>query len=330
MHVDDHLPSLQRLDHCLDEQKRKIVELMSERLRNELLESRNLWERRLLTAVTDTWGFSPFATVARLYSSLGNVIAAGGLFRARSSAQMALIGAVQGVRWLDAKRKEMQAESQLERVAMCGLDDSVLRQCHFVIAGYMQDAKFQPRLVDQSHMEVLRQEAVRVEDEFLGDAGRRVEAIVCELAEIHSRFSVRVAFEVLLGILLIYIICRPAYNFFWANPIFDAPLLTSDFYLHALVFFLLWSGFLVMLFTRSLRRGLIQRITEMARQLAETRLATGIFPPLERSLASARMSRERLEALHLATLEARRKFDSQMPLGSRMNAADVVHEPAHV
>ena len=278
-HLGDHAPALEHLERALEEQKRKLVGLMSDRLRDELLSSRHLWERRLLTAVTEAWGFSPFATVTRLYSSLGNLIAAGGLFRARSSAQMALIGAVQGVRWLDAKRQERDAESRLDRVAVCGLDDNVLRQSQLVITGYVQEARLDPRLVDQGSFEALRHEAVRVEDEFLGDAGRRVEGIVRDLAASHSGFAVRCVYEVLLGALLAYIIGRPAYNFFYAEPFGNQTLLPSDFYIHAAVFLLLWSGLLVMVFTRRLRQGLMQPHRRAGcGQLAENRLATGLFP----------------------------------------------------
>src|SRR5579872_3964930 len=255
-HLDQNSPGLEHLQRALEEQKLKLVGLMSDRLREELLSSRHLWERRLLAAVTENWGFSPFATITRLYNSLGNLIASAGLFRARSSAQMALIGAVQGVRWLDARRKELQAETRLDRIAVCGLDDVVLRQSQLVITGYVQDARLDPRLVDQGSLDTLRHEAVRVEDEFLGDAGRRVEGIVRELAEQHSGLVVRCGYEILLGALLVYIIGRPAYSFFYADPILGKPLLSSDFYIHAGVFLALWSGLLVMSFTRWLRRGL--------------------------------------------------------------------------
>ncbi len=327
-HLGDQAGALEHLERALEEQKRKLVGLMSDRLRDELLSSRHLWERRLLTAVTEAWGFSPFATVTRLYSSLGNLIAAGGLFRARSSAQMALIGAVQGVRWLDSKRREREAESHLDRVAVCGLDDTVLRQSQLVITGYVQEARLDPRLVDQGSFDALRHEAVRVEDEFLGDAGRRVEGIVRDLAASHSGFAVRCVYEVLLGALLAYIIGRPAYNFFYANPIRGETLLPADFYIHAAVFLVLWSGLLVMIFTRRMRQGLMQRIGELARQLAENRLATGLFPRLEHSISEVRLARDRLAALLVTTTEVRREIATRTTLGAQIAPIHVPRSPA--
>jgi hypothetical protein len=313
-----HSTPLEQLESILREQQQKLVGLMADRLGDELLSSRHLWERRLLSAVTENWGFTPFATVVRLYNSLGNLIASAGVWRARSSAQMAIIGAVQGVRWLNSKRQEIEAEGRLDRVAVCGLDDSVLRQGQVVVTGYVQEARFDPRLMEQGSFDNLRHEAARVEDEFLGDAGRRVEEIVSDLARRHSSFAVRFVYEFLLGVLLAYVIGRPAYNFFYSNPIGGAPLLPTDFYVHAAIFVALWSGLLVMLFTRRLRSGLLARIGELARQLAESRLASGLFPQLEQATADVRLARERLEALALSTTEIRREIASVSTLGAQI------------
>jgi hypothetical protein len=325
-----HAGPLEQLERTLEEQKQKLVGLMSDRLRDELLQSRHLWERRLLAAVTEKWGFSPFASVVRLYNSLGNLIASAGVWRARSSAQMAIIGAVQGVRWLNSKRQEIEAEGRLDRVTVCGLDDTVLRQAQLVVTGYVQEARLDPRLMEQRSLDGLRHEAVRVEDEFLGDAGRRVEEIVSELAERHSAFAVRFLYEFLLGALLAYVIGRPAYNFFYSNPFGHASLLPSDFYVHAAIFVALWSGLLVMLFTRRLRRGLLQRISELARQLAESRLATGLFPQLEKSTSEVRLARERLESLFISTTEIRREIASLTTLGAQIAPINVHRAPQAV
>ena len=313
-----HAAPLAELERALEEEKRKLVGLMSDRLRDELLASRHLWERRLLAEVTEGWGFTPFAAVVRLYNSLGNLIASAGLWRARSSAQMALIGAVQGVRWLNSKRQELAAESRIDRVAVCGLDDTVLRQAQLVVTGYVHEAHLDPRLMEAGSLDGLRHEAVRVEDEFLGDAGRRVEEVIRQLAERHSGLAVRFVFEILLGALLAYIVGRPAYNFFYANPIGGAELLSSDFYIHAGIFLALWSGILVMLFTRRLRRGLVQKISELARQLAESRLAAGLFPKLEQATLDVRQERDRLQALAQTTNEIRREIASMNSLGAQI------------
>jgi hypothetical protein len=129
---------------------------------------------------------------------------------------------------------------------------------------------------------------------------------------------VRVGYELLLGALLAYIIGRPAYNFFYANPILGEPLLSSDFYIHAGVFLVLWSGLLVMSFTRRLRQGLTRRVGELALELAQNRLATGLFPRLELAIAEVRLSRDRLEALLVTTAEVRREIAGMSVLGAQV------------
>src|SRR5262249_17418831 len=112
-----------------------------------------------------------------------------------------------------------------------------------------------------------------------------------------------------------------------SNPIGGAPLLPSDFYVHAAIFVALWSGLLVMLFTRRLRSGLLARIGELARQLAESRLASGLFPQLEQATADVRLARERLEALALSTTEIRREIASLSTLGAQLAPLNVQRSP---
>lgn len=315
-HLDRNWQAIDQLETALDDQRQKLIASMSTRLRDELLTSRNLWERRLIGAVTQRWGFSPFASVLRIYNGLGNLIASAGLWRARSSAQMALIGAVQGVRWLSEKKDELQSESRLERAAAISLDDALLRESQVVIAGYVQEARLDSRLAEGGTLEGLRREAVRVEDQFLGDAGRRTDEIITDLSSRHSGMFVHALYELLLLVLIAYIVGFPAYNFFYAHPVLGRPLVPSDFYVHGAVFFVLWSLLLVMVFTHRLRRGLVSRVTELAHQLAQTRLAAGLFPALERVCADLRLEREQLETLVASTASLRREIATSHELGA--------------
>jgi len=315
-HVARYAPSVEQLTTGLEDQQRRLIELMSTRLRDELLTNRGLWERRLLAAVTQRWGLSPFSAALRAYNGLGGLIASAGLWRARSSAQMALVGAVQGARWLAARSQELDGESRLDRVASLGLDDSVLRESQMVIAGFVQDARIDGRLVQDGTFDRLRHQAVRVEDRFLGDAGRKVDDVINDLATRHSGLASRSAYEVLLFAMLAYVIGWPAYNFFYAHPWLGKPLISADFYIHGAIYVALWSAILVMLFTSRLRSGLVQRVTELARQMAESQLSAGLFPDLEKALVEIRLQQERLEALSVTTVELRREIAGSRALGS--------------
>jgi hypothetical protein len=297
-----------------------MIAAMAGRLRSELLTSRNLWERRLIGSVTQIWGLSPFSSVLRVYNGLGNLIASSTLFRARTSAQMALIGAVQGARWLHSKRQEQDAETRLERVTALGLDDAELREAQVIISGYAQAAQLDPRLAASGDLDALRHEAVRVEDQFLGDAGRRVDEIIDQLSLRHSGFFSRIGYELLLGVFLAYVLVRAGKNFFWDSVFSNIPIMTLDFYIPAAIFLLLWSGLLVMLFTQRLRGGLHQQIDQLAQAMAQGKISAGLFPRLEQICRNVRMHRERLEALSQNTAHVRRQIATASGLGGQIPA----------
>lgn len=327
-HLDEHARSLDRLTDCLTEQHHRTIGLMADRLRDELLSSRGLWERRLLGGVTMRWGISPFSAALRIYNSLGGLIASAGLWRARSSAQMALVGAVQGARWISEKARELTGEGRIDRIVALGLDDAVLRETQLVVGGFVQEARLDRVLIEDGNFDRLQSEAVRVEDRFLSDASRRVDEIINDLAGRQAGWWPRAGYEALLCLLLVYVVGWPAYSFFYAHPWLGRPLISSDFYVHGAVYVGLWSALLVMLFTRRLRRGLVQRIGELARQMAETRLSASLFPRLERALGEIRQQRERLEALEMATVELRREISGSRALGAQVAVSALPRAPA--
>ena len=314
--IDAQQPRLRELEDVLQEQRHKLVGKMSDQLCDELLSSRNLWERRLISSVTQKWGMSPFSSVLRLYNGLGNFIASFTLFRARTSAQMALIGAAQGIRWLAEKRSEQKAESRLERLSTFGLDDAALRESQVVIAGYVQSAKLDPKLTKPGNLESLRDEAARLEDQFLGDAAHRVDKLTDKLANKHSGFFIRWWYELLLVAMVGYILFWPARKFLYDMPYLGHPPMAMDYYIHAGVFLVLWSGVLVMMFTRRLRRGLNREITELAQSLAQSKMATGLFPDLEETCAAIETHTERLHVLTQTTADLRRHIATPAGLGA--------------
>lgn len=322
----EHEVHLTALEGELERQRLKMLEKMTSRLREELLASRNLWERRLLGEVAQIWGFSPFSSVLRLYNSLGSLLASATLVRARSSAQLAILGAMQGVRWLKSRNEEQDSEQRLQQLATLGLDDHVLREAQLVLAGYVQSARFDPRCLQMADLNHLRHEAARVENQFLGDAGRQVEEIISSLARRHSGWFRRSIYEVLWLAFVGYLIGRIGKNFFWDSVFLGTPILTMDFYLAAGVFLILWSGLLLIQFTRGLRRGLNQRIDQLALQLAHGRLGAGLFPQLELACSEAHQVCRQLEALGNSTTEIRRHIASTPGLGAQRGAG--IHQPA--
>lgn len=290
--LEAHGGELVTLQQALATQQQVLTSRLAQRLQTELLGSRHLWERRFIAAVTDSWGASPYSALLRVYQGIGSLITSLTLFRARSAAQMALIGAVQGGRWWLGRRDERAAADQLE-AAFC-IDDALLREAELVVEGHLRAAGIQTG--DGPHsLSELRGRAAVVEQEFLGDAARRVDDIIARLADRNSRWSVRATYEVCFSAYLAFVLYRVGRNFFFDSWLGTTPLLASEFYIPAALFLLLWGGVLVMAFTRRLRRGLEREVHALAADLVQARLASGLFPDVD---VACRQARGAIDDLH--------------------------------
>ena len=287
---DRELPEIRKLQEVLEQQRMKLRDTLTTQLRDELLVNRNLWERRLLSAVTNIWGVSPFSAVLRLYNGLGGFIASFSLFRARSSAQMALIGAVQGARWLKSRVDEQGADSSLERLASFGITDQHLQESRMVVSGYVHSAGIDSEeFSNRRDLNVLRHQAATVESQFLGDARRGIDELIEQLAERNCSARTRYRYEILFLLYLVFLIGRIGHNFFWSSflaPIVGnaaqaEPLLTIDFYIPAMIFLIMWSAMLVLSYTWRLRRGLSAEIHKLAQSMVETCISDGLFPAID-------------------------------------------------
>lgn len=314
-HIATHLPTIDRLEDALDAQRQKMHEAMTTKLREELAASQGLWERRLLTAVTERWGASPFSTALRAYSGLGNLIASATLFRARSTAQMALIGVLQGTRWLSAKQQEHEAEANLQRIGTLGLEDDLLRESQLILSGFLRDAKFSNIPTTKSVQE-LRQEAARVEGQFLGDASQRIDGMVEEVARRRSGLPIRLFYEALLLSFVGYVLYRVLKNFFLDSTNDPTKVMPTAFYVNAGVIFLIWATMLVMSFTRRLRGGLQRQVEKLAGQLAQQRLAQGLFPAWEEACRNVRQQSQTLDTLDTGTQQVRQRIATPDQFGA--------------
>lgn len=314
---DGELPKIRTLLEVLDQQRTKLRDTLTNQLRDELLVNRNLWERRLLSAVTNIWGFSPFSAVLRLYNGLGAFIASFSLFRARSSAQMALIGAVQGARWLKSRVEEQGADSSLERLASFGITDQHLQESRMVVSGYVHSASIDSEeFGNRRDLHQLRHQAATVESQFLGDARRGIDELIEQLAIQNCSAITRYRYEFLLLLYLVFLIGRIGHNFFWSSflaPIVGnadhaEPLLTIDFYIPAMIFLMMWSAVLVLSYTWRLRRGLSTQIHKLAQSMVETRISEGLFPSVDHVCQSVIDDDHRLTELLERTSRFRREL----------------------
>jgi hypothetical protein len=299
--LESQLGAIRQLEQALASQKVKLSGELSAKLCDELMSSRQLWERRLLAEVTETWGLSPFSAVLRGYSGLGTLIATFSFYRARNTAQMALIGAVQGVRWLQGRREEANADQQFATAAV-SLDDNVLREAEIVIQGHVRSADIDPHRLQKPSIDQLRHEAARMQAEFVDDASQRIDHVIETLGKKNSRWWSRAAFDLLFCAVPGYVLYRMGRNFFYETHFADPPVeyLPTAFYIPAAVFFLLWTLLLIGVFTQRLRSGLKSEVSKLASSLVGIRLEHGLFPELE---ATCRDAQQRV--LDLEQFEAR-------------------------
>ena len=109
-------------------------------MRGELLTSRRQWENRLLGKIASCWGFSPWSLVLRVYQGLGGLLSGTLLLRARTPAQLALWGTMEGARTWQRRRRQRQADAGIQRAVAGGWDEAELRSASMVLEGYAVDA----------------------------------------------------------------------------------------------------------------------------------------------------------------------------------------------
>ncbi len=276
----EHAASVKQLEFVLQSQRQSLTTRLSTRLQDELLVSRGLWERRVMGQIAQLWGFSPFALVLRAYYSQASLLASWTLMRAQSSAQLALWGAVHGTRWLASKRQESTGEDQVERLAALQLSDAELREAQIVIEGYTRAAKLDRAAADLK-LSTLKHSAAVAEDEFWAFARQRLDEAILQTARRRSGLLARIGYEVVFAILPVYLLVRIGKNFFYDSWILEKPLLESQFYIPAALFLAIWTLLMLVLFTARLRSGLKRSVQQLAEELAQSKLAAGLFPQLD-------------------------------------------------
>ncbi len=308
-----HTPFVERLEQALADQRHRTTERMATRLLDELLVSRGLWERRLLGQVTQMWGYSPFASVLRLWHSQASLLASFSLMRSQTTAQMALVGLVHGTRWVTSQQKEHEAERRMESLSSLGLSDSELREAQIVISGHVHSAKLDRPASDVSSFEDLRHAASDVRTEFLADATQRIDDLILLAAKKHSHWFTRFRYEIGFALLPGFLLYRVGRNFFYDSFVLEKPLLDTNFYIPAALFLVFWAGAFVMSYTWRLRRGLTRRIEQLAKELASIKAGAGLFPDLEQRCREFAMDRDRLDQFSATVDSIRREYTAGQP-----------------
>jgi len=321
--IEAGMPAVEQLETALTEQRGRLAARLAGQMREELLGSRRPWEQRLVGEVAARWGFSPFSCLLRLYQGLGGLLSSAVLFRARTPAQLALWGAMEGGRRLRRGRQNNQADEATARAVAAVWDEGELRTASIIVDGYTVEAGL-PR--EETQLAVIGREASAVAATRVASASAELQTLVMRLAGRHTGWFVRIRYELALVAMLALLLYRFGRNFFYDSWLAvelglateAQPLLGTDYFIAAGFCLALWCGLLLWGFTSRLRRGVSAEIEELAERWSSPKLIAGIFAGLDaqcRAVHNFRHERERL-ANRVAELEER--LATPEPLGHRI------------
>lgn len=289
--IEDALPSVHNTQEAIEEQRAGFARRIAEQMQTELLTDRRQWENRLLGQAASRWGLSPFSLVLRLYQGLGGL-----LYRARSPAQMALWGAMEGTRtwrW----RGKRRAEQGADRAAADAWDNAELRKAAIIIDGYVGEAGLDRR--------ASRPDAIATEAESA------VEDFVARLARRHTGWFTRWRYEIFLAAMLGLILFRLGKNFFYdswlATP--AEQVFGLDFYLSAGFWLIAWCLLLLWGFCSRLRRGLRGAVAALTADWQDSSSAAGLFAAVEGECRAVDRYYQEIEAMESEVDRLRRHLE---------------------
>lgn len=293
--IDAALPAVRQLQDTLCERRALLAAQLAGEMRAELLASRRQWEHRLLAKTTSRWGLSPFALVLRAYQGIGGMLAGALLYRARTPAQIALWGTLEGVRtW----RKTQQARQTDHRVGVVagGWDTAELRKAALVVEGYLSEAGLDR---PAPFWDTVTAEAETAAAAFVARVSSELESLVAQLAQRHTGWFTRWCYEIMLLAMLVAILYRLGKNFFYdswlAQP--PVPVYGLNFYLSAGFWLILWCLLLLWAFCSRLRRGLSGRLDQLAAGWQDASSAAGLFASVETACRRVDQYRQDLDTI---------------------------------
>ncbi|MEN6407915.1 MAG: GTPase [Thermoguttaceae bacterium] len=288
--IEPAMPAVRELQNAVDEQRGRIAAQLADRMQAELVANRRSWENRLLARAAARWGLSPFSLVLRVYQGLGGLVSGALLYRARTPAQVAIWGAMEGARtWRSHQKQRTTVGLSVE-----GFDSAELRKATVIVEGHLADAGFD-RAAGQWN--TVAPEAEASARGFVGRVAGELDALVGRLAERHTGWFTRLRYELLLLAMLGLVLYRLGKNFFYdswlAEPV--RPVFGLEFYTSAGFWLILWCLVLLWMFCRRLRRGLREEIARLATGWQDA--ASGVFLQVEDENRAAQRMVVELDAI---------------------------------
>jgi len=315
--IDQQMPAVEQLLSAVERQRVELAAQLARQMRSELLANRRQWEGRILGQIAAGWGLSPFALVLRVYQGLGGLLVGTLLWRARTPAQIALWGAVGGVRTWQGRRRQQQTDRSADRAVAGCWNETELRKAAVILDGYTAEAGL-PR--EAAALESVAAEARQAATGFIENVATQLQSLVARLAGRHTGWFTRFRYELLLAAMLGWLLYRLGKNFFYDSWLGSGDLLGLDFYVQAVFWLVLCCLVLIWFFTGRLRRGLRREIDQLAEGWHQPAAAAGVFAQLEAQCRRVEQFRQELAALEQHVGQLRRQLAlPDEPLGYKVD-----------
>jgi GTPase SAR1 family protein len=287
-----------KLRERISEERQRFGKRMTRKIRSELIRDRRTWESKILGRVSAQWGYSPFSLLLRIYQGFGSLLSGALLTRVRSPIQLALWGSLEGIRRVRNRRTK-----NLSAVPEFSLEESnQLKESALILTGFATDAHIPAQLCQKN---VIQSESKQANKTLLDEISAELESITDRLAHRYQRLWFRCLYEILLSVMLLFLLARPAKNFFYDSLFYHDRLLGIDYYAVSLIWLIVWCTLLLFFFTMTLRKGIEHAIKKTSRDWYR-------LPALDRLFAS-------LESETTQILTFRDELDTTKELIDRIN-----------
>ena len=287
--IETNWPVVRKLQEKIEDERKELGLILSEKMRQELVQDRRIWETRLLDQITTQWGYSPFSIVLQTYQRLGSIVVGMALARARSIPQLVALGTVESVRsirkWSDSKRVK-------EKLALENYwEENTLRESNLVLSGFARDAGIQTESI-----ETVIDESQKAGNSFVQVISGELNTVIERLVFQHNTLFTRVTYETLVSVMLLFVLWRPAYNYFYES-FFSGEIWPLSNYIVSIFWLLTWCLALLLVFLLSLNLGLQREINETSSNWSIADSMRQVFYRMDSTCDSIRDFREQLESL---------------------------------
>lgn len=307
--IAEHWEKVHILRERITGERRKFGRQLAVKMRDEIIRDRQIWESQLVGRVAAQWGYSPFSLVLRIYQGLGLITS--GLLLARgfaSPSRLALWGAFEGFRsmkkWSQNKKNSMmQDEAAVATRFLSAQDENLLRASSITLIGYAAEASLPTASCETDYV---LEESKQVAAGFIAELSKELDRICTALVARNNRWWTRAVYETLFGTMLLFLLMRPAKNFFIDTVFFEnATPYGGDFYLVSLFWLLAWAALLLGFFIWMLRRGLEREVRDSAVRWETLSALDALFAVLEKETNQIMNYRDELELIrqHLDWIE---------------------------